>query len=81
MIPRERILEQTVKQIIEAPVPQAVKGCGGSGPDHPQERISKSIIDCIFDVPVVLRRQVPTTHTVQKTVQKTVEVPQVRFLD
>ena len=45
MIPQERIFEQTVSQIDEAPVPQVVKGCGGSGPDHPQKRISKSIID------------------------------------
>ena len=45
MIPQERISEQTVRQIDEAPVPQVVKGCGGSGPDHPQKRISKSIID------------------------------------
>ena len=49
----------------------------GSGPDHSQERISKRVIDRIVDVPMVVQRQVPIIQTVEKTV----EVPQVQFLD
>ena len=41
--PRSRLLKS---------VPQVLKSCVGSGPDHPQGRISKSIVDWIVGVPL-----------------------------
>ena len=77
LIPQERVQQRTVEQIVHVPVPQVAEEIAGVVQIIHRECISKRIIDRIVDVPVVMQRQVPTIQTVQKTV----EVPQVRFLD
>ena len=73
----ERVQQRTVGQIVHVPVPQVVEEIAGLVQIIPLERISKRIIDRIIDVPAVMQRQVPTIQTVPKTV----EIPQVQFLD
>ena len=77
LIPQERVQQHTVEQIVDVPVPQVVEEIAEVVQIIHQERISERIIDRIVDVPVVMQRQEPTIQTVQKTV----EVPQVQFLD
>ena len=77
LTPEERVQQRTVEQIHHVPVPQVVGEIVEVVQIIPQERMSKRIIDRIADVPVVMQRQVPIIQTVQKTV----EVPQVQFLD
>ena len=77
LIPQERVQQRTVEQIVHIPVPQVVEEIAEVVQIIPQERVSKRIIDRIVNVPVVTQRQVPTIQTVQKTVK----VLQVQFLD
>ena len=77
LIPQERVQKRTVEQIVHVPVPQVVEEIAEVVQIIHQERISKRVIDRIVDVPVVTQRQVPTIQTVQKTVK----VLHVQFLD
>ena len=64
-----------LEQIVHVPVPQVVEEIAGVVQIIHQERISKRITDRIFDVPVLMQRQV----SIIQTVQKTVEFPLVQF--
>ena len=77
LIQQERVQQRIVEQIVHVPVQQVVEGIAGLVKIIHQERISKRLVDRFFDVQVVMQRQVPTIQTVQKTV----DVPQVRFFD
>ena len=77
LIPQEGIQQRTVEQIVHVPVPQVAEEIAGVVQIIHRECISKRIIDRIVDVPVVTQRQVPTIQTVQKTVK----VQLVQFLD
>ena len=66
-----------MEQIVHFPVPQVVEEIAGVVQIILQERVSKSIIDQIVDVPVAMQRQVPTIQTFQKTL----EVPQMQTFD
>ena len=74
-IQQEHAQQRTVEQIV--PVLRVVEETAEAVQTIPQERISKRIVDRIADAPAVVQSQVPTIQTVQKTV----EVPQVQFLD
>ena len=74
--PQERVQQRIVWQSVHVPVPQVVEGNRGSGPDRSQERIPKRITDRVVGAPVVKQRLVPMIRTVQRTV----DVPQVQFL-
>ena len=77
LIPQESVHQRTVEHIVRVPVPQ-VGEVSEVVQIIPQDRISERIIDRIVDVQVVvMQRQVPMIQTVQKTM----EVPQVQFLD
>ena len=78
LIPQESVQQRTVEQIVRVSVPQVGEEISEVVQITPQDRISERIIDRIVDVPVVvMQRQVPIIQTVQKTVG----VPQVQFLD
>ena len=78
LIPQESVHKRTVEQIVRVPVPQVGEEISEVVQIIPQDRISERIIDRIVDVPVVvMQRQVPIIQTVQKTVG----VPHVQFLD
>ena len=74
LIPKERIQQRTVEQIVVVSRISSRERNGGSGPDHSPERI---IRDRIVDVTVMVQRQIPTIHTIQKTM----EILQIQFLD
>ena len=89
-MPRERIQECIVEEIIEVAESRVMeKNIEGVRP-IPQERVQTStvaqktaeipqvqFIDSVVDASVVQQRQVPTAQTVQKTTQN----PRARFLD
>ena len=77
LIPQERVQQHTVEQIVHVPVPLVVGEIVEVVQIMHQERVSKRIVDRIVEVPVAMQRRVPTIQTVQKTVQ----VLQVQFLD
>ena len=72
-----RLIPQEHGQIVDVSVPQVVEELVEVVQIFPQEHFSERIIDRIVYVPVVMQRQVPIIQTVQKTV----EVLQVQFLD
>ena len=78
LIPQESVHQRIVEQIVPVSVPQVGEEISEVVQIILQDRISERIIDRIVDVPVVvMQRQVPIIQTVQKTM----EVPQVQFLD
>ena len=78
LIPQESVHQRTVEQFVRVSVPQVGEEISEVVQITLQDRISERIIDRIVDVPVVvMQRQVPIIQTVQKTM----EVPQVQFLD
>ena len=77
LIPQERVQQCTVEQIVDDHVPRVVEEIAEVVQIILLERILERIVDRIVDVPVVMQRQVSTIQTVQKTVQ----VLQVQFLE
>ena len=67
--------QHIVDEIVDVPVLEVMEETIEVVQHNPQKQVQ--CVDKIIDVPVVMQRQVPTSPTVQKTV----EVSQVQFLD
>ena len=67
----EKIIQHTIEETIDIPVPHVMKKTSEAVKLIPQERVQNHTVEQFIDMPVVMQRQV----------QKTVEVPQIQFID
>ena len=91
-IPQERVQNNTVEQIVDVPVSQIQEETVEVIQLLPQDRMSDRVVEPIVDSPSSTDSVADSSHgeleqiiampvMVQRQVQKTVEVPQIPFID